>query len=185
MYMPFLILLEIHCNIYLVYSSENFISGFKCKTLIDNKEKLTKSVPKKKDITEKISLKLHKNEHLIKIKFGYNDIGVKGVKLTTDMQKKTLGNIHSCEFHAESSCSDDSAIIGFEFVLSENRLVEAGVFIAPILSRLDNHAFEMRRKSLVDVPDQEDPQHSKINASIAMMKHIIKAYKNLKLNASY
>jgi hypothetical protein len=147
--------------------------------------KVTKFLSSKRKVSRKVALKLNKDEHLIKVKFGYNDKGVKAVKLVTDYQKKQLGRVKFCEFKAETSTSDDMAVIGFEFVMNKDKLVEAEVFIAPILAKVDNMGYSYRRKSSLLVFNEEATPNSKLFASIAMAKHVFKAYKNLKLNMSY
>jgi hypothetical protein len=184
-YIPFISLLKIKCDPHSVYASFGFICGFKCKTLVDNKAKVTKSISKTAKVHAKVVLKLNKDEHLMKAKFGYNDKGVKAVKLVTDYQKKQLGEVKLCEYKAESSSSRETAVIGFEFVMNNDKIVEAGVFIAPILSKINANDYNYRRKSSLMVFNDDATPQTRLSASVAMVKHVFKAYKNLKLNTSY
>lgn len=136
---------------------------------------------KKLKPSDNLTIILGKDENIVKAKFGYNTAGAMAIKIVTDYQKKTLGDMKNCEFKAQSISQNDMGIIGFEFVFHQNKLVEAEVFLAPIVSKVRN----MRRKSSLILYTQETHQNMKLSASIAMVKHIFKAYKNLKMNTSF
>lgn len=144
-------------------------------------KKIMQFLNKKNKSTDVLLLVLGKDENIVKVKFGYNSLGAMAVKIVTDYQKKVLGDMKNCEFKAESITQNDMGIVGFEFVFHQNRLVEAEVFLAPIVVKIRN----MRRKSSLNPYTQETNQNMKLSASIAMVKHVFKAYKNLKMNSSF
>jgi len=136
---------------------------------------------KKLKPSDNLTIVLGKDENIVKAKFGYNSAGAMAVKIVTDYQKKTLGDMKNCEFKAQSINPNDMGIVGFEFVFHHNKLVEAEVFLAPIVSKIRN----MRRKSSLVLYTEESHKNMRLSASIAMVKHVFKAYKNLKMNSSF
>ena len=165
----------------IVYLYDGFICGFKCYTVTGNKTRCSQLIQKKLKPQESITLELGKEESIVKVKFGYNLLGANAVKVVTDYQKKRLGEMKTCEFKAESISQNDTGIVGFEFVFDSNRLVEAEVFLAPILMK----SRTIRRKASLAPFNEGMVNNAKLSASIALVKHVFKAYKNLKMNSSF
>ena len=176
----------IGCNAYIVHLHSGFVCGFTTKFIIDDKQKCIKHASKTIKATDKIKLKLKRDEHLVKIKVGYCDKGVKAINLYTDYQKQKLGDIKTCEFVAKSSQnSAEIAIVGFELSFDENRLVETGVFLAPIIARVNINKTDYKRRSSLAVFNEEHTQLHLQPNNTTMIKHIFRAYKNLKHNTSW
>jgi hypothetical protein len=147
----------------------------------ENKTRSFQFFNKKQKHEDFITLELGKEESIVKVKFGYNLLGATAVKIVTDYQKKRLGDMKSAEFKSESISQNDTGIVGFEFVFDSNRLVEAEVFLAPILMK----SRTIKRKASL-APFNDAASHNvKLSASIALVRHVFKAYKNLKMNSSF
>lgn len=144
----------------------------------------------KKDIKSQSGIKFNENEHILRIIIGYDDKAIRGIRLMTNMQKIKLGTVYDCDFIAESDkMNTDKAIIGFQFVFGEDRIVEISIFSAPVNKKLENFSKNALKKQnsvanfnsiLFTVKKPKKPK--KANEDI--LKSTFKLYKRLKKSKS-
>lgn len=101
---------------------------------------------------EKLHLELVKNEDLKRITIGYDEEGVRGIILETEMQKKSMGNVLECDSLTEiNHFGTDKAILGFEVKFNTERIVELSAYSAPILDSKKNMAILRRYQTSLAV----------------------------------
>ena len=182
--------LYIACEIYAVYLTDDFVSGFEVNMLADNETVKIRHIADRSKVTSQAGIRIGEGEHVDRLILGYNDKSISGVRLKTKSNKLKLGDVYQCEYQTEVNNSEGkTAIVGFQMVFGKDRLTEISVFNAPLATK---HDFTTQRSSA---------QHLTLTPSLVSryttspkklkkgpgdsLKPIFKLYKSSKKNISF
>lgn len=156
------------------------MSGFEIRMLSDYELTKVSHIAQSKEVTAQSGIKFNEGEHIQKVLFGYDEKAIRGLRLLTNKQKIKLGAVYESEFLVESNKFDsESAIIGFNFVFGEDRIVEISVFSAPL--KKNNESGQVSRMSKTVIL----PSYKNKEEKVDFLKETFKLYKKLKKNKSF
>lgn len=143
---------SITCTLYSVFKDKNAFCGIKVIITVRDVQKVILYKAHRAKAKEKLHLELVKNEDLKRITIGYDEEGVRGIILETEMQKKSMGNVLECDSLTEiNHFGTDKAILGFEVKFNPERIVELSAYSAPILDSKKNMAILRRYQTSLAV----------------------------------
>ena len=156
------------------------MSGFEIRMLSDHELTKVSHIAQSKEVTAQSGIKFNEGEYIQKVIFGYDEKAIRGLRLLTNKQKIKLGAVYESEFVVESNKFDsESAIIGFNFVFGEDRIVEISVFSAPLKNNNDSGQVSRMSKTVIL------PSYKNKEEKVDFLKETFKLYKKLKKNKSF
>ena len=171
--------------------SDEHLSGFEISMVVENEKTTIAHIAKKKDITSQSGIHFQEDEHILKIIIGYDDKAIKELRVFTNKQKIRLGPLYKADFTTEIDKIDaNAAIIGFQMVFSDDRIVEISTFSAPFTKKNDspnkllnysNDFVRLGTNSIAALKGvKKGPQKPEDN-----LRSTFKVYKRLKKSTSY
>lgn len=167
--------------------SNTILCGFDMRMIIEQEQTRISHIPKKLPVTSQSGIKLRSDEYIQNVEMDYDEKAIRGIRISTDEQLISLGPIGESDFYAKFDKPDIGwAIIGFQFVFGDDRIVEVSVFSAPLnkknfsldaenadrtIKRFHTHALNKGQKK--DKSSQDE------------LKQAFKLYRQLKKNQSF
>ena len=143
---------SITCSLYSVFKDKHAICGIKVTITVRDVQKVIFYKAHRAKVREKLHLELGKNEDLKRVTIGYDEEGVRGLVLETDLKKKSIGNVLDCDSFTEiNHFGTDNAILGFEVKFNPDKIVELTAYSAPILDSRKNQALLRRYQTSLAV----------------------------------